>query len=342
MGNQSCVGCHAEKSRSQSQTAMAHALGGSAQSNVLQSHPHLNFRVGQYTYEITTDSNQSTFQVTDGKQTIREPIAYVFGNARVAQTYVLLRNGRLYEGRVSYYTAIDGLDWTMGDALNPPPSLEVAFGRDISGDEAKNCFSCHGTGAIVNGKLQLDHLTQGVACEACHGPAVTHVVATQSGTGESGPIFNPNSLSSDNLSQEFCGACHRSANTVGMMPDLGGTINVRFQPYRLARSRSHDTNDPRLACTACHDPHIDLPQQAADADSKCTVCHSTVPGNRNPTSPTNNRFGSGTATRIARSCPISSQKCMSCHMPKVEIPGAHFKFTDHRIRIVRPGAPYPI
>jgi len=26
-------------------------------------------------------------------------------------------------------------------------------------------------------------------------------------------------------------------------------------------------------------------------------------------------------------------------MPKVEVPGAHFKFTDHRIRIVRPKEP---
>jgi hypothetical protein len=28
-------------------------------------------------------------------------------------------------------------------------------------------------------------------------------------------------------------------------------------------------------------------------------------------------------------------------MPKVDLPGAHFKFTDHRIRIAREGAPYP-
>jgi hypothetical protein len=28
-------------------------------------------------------------------------------------------------------------------------------------------------------------------------------------------------------------------------------------------------------------------------------------------------------------------------MPKVDLPGAHFSFTDHRIRIVRPGDPYP-
>jgi hypothetical protein len=28
-------------------------------------------------------------------------------------------------------------------------------------------------------------------------------------------------------------------------------------------------------------------------------------------------------------------------MPKVDLPGAHFKFTDHRIRIARDGEPYP-
>jgi hypothetical protein len=28
-------------------------------------------------------------------------------------------------------------------------------------------------------------------------------------------------------------------------------------------------------------------------------------------------------------------------MPKVEIPGSHFKFTDHYIRIVRSGEKYP-
>jgi len=27
-------------------------------------------------------------------------------------------------------------------------------------------------------------------------------------------------------------------------------------------------------------------------------------------------------------------------MPKVELPGAHFKFTDHRIRIARQGEAY--
>jgi hypothetical protein len=28
-------------------------------------------------------------------------------------------------------------------------------------------------------------------------------------------------------------------------------------------------------------------------------------------------------------------------MPKIDLPGAHAKFTDHQIRIVRAGDPYP-
>src|SRR6266487_2234477 len=349
VGRQVCAGCHMQRNRSQLQTAMAHALNMPGDSTVLQAHPKLTFRAGIYTYTITTEGQQSSYSVTDGKETSTEPIAYVFGKAHVAQTYVLRHNGKLYEGRVSYYTAIDNLDWTIGDALNPPPSLEVAFGRDITGDEARNCFSCHSTGAVVSGKLELDHLTPGVTCEACHGPGRGHVEAMHSGLGEGLSILNPRTLSPDTLSQEFCGACHRSANTVGMMPDLGGITNVRFQPYRLSGSSGHDPNDPHFACTACHDPHIDLPLQEASADSKCTGCHTpsaTASGSllqaRQAPSKQAPSGKVAASSPVAKPCPVANANCDSCHMPRVEIPGTHFKFTDHRIRIVRPGTPYPL
>ena len=339
VGREVCAGCHIQKNRTQSQTAMAHALGNPGDNRVLRSHPQMTFRTGSYTYEISNDEKQSFYRVTDGKETISEPIAYVFGNAHVAQTYILRHNGKLYEGRVSYYSGIDGLDWTIGDALNPPPSLEAAFGRDISGDESRNCFSCHGTAAVVDTKLQLERLIPGVTCEACHGPGRSHVEAMRSGNSEGFFIFNPKTLAPDALSQEFCGACHRSANTVGMMPDLGGIANVRFQPYRVATSRSHDANDPHFACIACHDPHIDLPQQGASSDSKCTTCH--VPKPATPVSASKASVNKSSGSSEAKPCPVATANCDSCHMPKVEIPGTHFKFTDHRIRIVRAGEPYP-
>ena len=341
-GREACASCHPEKSRWQSHTAMGHALRIAAESDVLRTHPRMNFRAGPYSYEIVSDGQQNAYRVSDGKETIREPILYAFGNAHVAQTYVYRRNGKLYEARVSYYTAINGLDWTIGDLLNPPPSLEEAAGRDISGDEARNCFSCHGTAAVSNAKLQLDRLIPGVTCETCHGPGGSHAAVMLLAPGESLYIFNPKKLDAETLSQEFCGACHRGVDTVAMMPDLGGINNVRFQPYRLFNSRGHDPKDARLACTACHNPHEDLKPGAAVYDSNCTACHAPR-GAQQATEQKNIRTPGKPAavSSTAKSCPVASERCVSCHMPKVELPGAHFKFTDHRIRIARPGEAYP-
>jgi len=44
---------------------------------------------------------------------------------------------------------------------------------------------------------------------------------------------------------------------------------------------------------------------------------------------------------VAPACPIAKRSCVTCHMPKYSLPGAHFKFTDHRIRVVQPKEPYP-
>ena len=322
---------------------MAHALQGAAASNVLRTHPKMTFRAGRFSYEIVGDGAQSVYRVTDGKDTLSEPILYAFGNAHVGQTYVFRHDGKLYEGRVSYYTAIDRLDWTIGDVLNPPPSLEEAAGRDISGDEARNCFSCHGTGAVVDSKLQLERLIPGVTCEACHGPGEKHATAKLLDTGADAPEFNPKTLDAETLSQEFCGACHRGVDTVAMMPDLGGIDNVRFQPYRLFNSRGHDPKDTHFACTACHDPHVELKHDDTIYDSNCMACHEPRNAKRPALGDAENEPERKQSDQLSahKSCPVGIKRCVSCHMPKVELPGAHFKFTDHRIRVVRAGDAYP-
>jgi hypothetical protein len=82
------VSCHAQKSRTQAGTAMGHALSIAAESDVLRTHPRMTFQVGAFSYEIISDGQQNSYRVTDGKETISEPILYAFGNAHVAQTYV--------------------------------------------------------------------------------------------------------------------------------------------------------------------------------------------------------------------------------------------------------------
>ena len=205
-GRAVCAGGHSEKTHSQAHTSMARALFLPSQSATLKSHPRMTYKSGIYSYEIVADGSHPIYRVTDGKETLSEPILYAFGNARIAQTYIFRHNGRLQEGRVSYYKAIDALDWTIGDALNPPPSIQEAAGRDIDSAEARNCFSCHGTASTFDDRLQLDRMVPGVSCEACHGPAAAHVAAMNAGDTANSHIFNPMRLPPEKLSQEFCGA----------------------------------------------------------------------------------------------------------------------------------------
>jgi hypothetical protein len=188
--------------------------------------------------------------------------------------------------------------------------LLEAFGCDISGDEAQ-LFSCHGTAAVVDNKLELARLVPGVGCEACHGPGAQHIKAMGAAKKGGRYIFNPTALDPDSLSQEFCGACHRSADTVGMMPDLGDINNVRFQPYRISLSRGHNSNDRHFACTACHDPHEELNRATAADDSNCTACHARSELHSSPD--VRRKELSGSQSPSAKSCPVRNEGCVNCH-----------------------------
>jgi hypothetical protein len=113
------------------------------------------------------------------------------------------------------------------------------------------------------------------------------------------------------------------------MADLGSFGNIRFQPYRLAKSSCYygDPKDRRISCIACHNPHEALVREPTFYDAKCLACHA---------SSTNSR-----ASTAAKPCRTATRRCSTCHMPKTDLPGAHAQFTDHFIRIGRAGAFYP-
>jgi hypothetical protein len=350
VGSETCALCHTEIFETQRGTAMNQALQLASDSPVLVARPPLNFRIGSYNYTITRQGNQSIYTVTDGKKSISVPLLYSFGQSKAGQTYVFQRDGAFYESRVSYYTDIKNLDFTIGSPRTEPKSLEDALGRRMSNDETIGCFSCHATGVTTGGRLNLEKMTPGVSCEACHGPGSEHVALFKNGIGKDKPadsrIFNPSSLSPDEQTQEHCGSCHRSSDDVLSSPMMSGSIeNVRFQPYRIFGSEGHNPNDPRLSCTACHNPHQNLKHgesSIAHYDAKCTTCHAV----NQRLLPENQRRLMIAKTRQPKAddaapCPVAAVNCASCHMPKVDLPNAHFKFTDHRIRIARPGDSYP-
>jgi hypothetical protein len=323
-----CASCHASEAATQRLTPMARALERVSECAILHQHPALAVRLGHYTYRIVTRGGRSTYTVTDGASSISEPIEWAFGQGAAGQTYVYQRKGSYYESRVSFFKDTQTLDLTLGYIGSHPQNVEDAAGRRISPDEARDCFSCHSTASVSGGHLQLGELMPGVTCEGCHGPGVEHVAAMKAGDLKSSHIFNPGSLDTEDLS-DFCGSCHRSWQQVEMM-HLQGIKDVRFQPYRLAMSRCFDPADSRISCLACHNPHEQVRTDPAFYDSKCLACH-LIRGEPSQES----------ERRTAPACPVARNNCVTCHMPKYELPGAHYRFTDHDIRVVHAGEVYP-
>lgn len=331
LGNQACAECHTQ-TETQSETPMGKALEFGAECNILKANPKLTFKSGIYSYAILRQGSQSLYSVTDGKETMSVPILYAFGQGKAGQTYVLVHNGKYYESRVSFYDELAGLDYTLGSPRKPADSLEEAFGRLMDSLDTKDCFSCHATAAVSERTLQLDKMTPGITCEGCHGAGEKHValMKTKSSGATTQPhdkaILNPGHFDTEGMTQ-FCGSCHRTWEQVQLMKGTRGVVNVRFQPYRIFGSKCYDFDDKRIRCTACHNPHEALKQEATFYDAKCTACHRT-------TSVTN----PGRTAPLCKTGKLSN--CASCHMPQYEIPGVHHKFTDHRIRVVKAGEAY--
>ncbi|HEX6047307.1 MAG TPA: multiheme c-type cytochrome [Pyrinomonadaceae bacterium] len=335
VGSKACVECHAGQEQ-QLHTPMAEALEVAPDCSIVNARGRLTFKNGPYSYEISRQGKSVVYKVSDGAKNVSTPILYCFGQGHVGQTYLFRYNAVLYETRVSYFQKISKLDFTIGHRTSVPTSLEDALGRAIGGDEPQQCFGCHTTGAVQGVQLRLDQLNAGVGCEACHGPGEKHLVAAKAKKLaakaeklDALAIFNPGDLGALDLSQSFCGSCHTGFEQAMLQPGQGGINNIRFQPYRMFNSRGHNTNDQRLGCVACHNPHEKLQTDAAYYDPKCLACHLTKRGDEK------------TTRRNADPCPVSSKQCVTCHMPKVELPGMHATFTDHWIRIARPGDPVP-
>jgi hypothetical protein len=301
------------------ETPMAKALVGVAACEILQRNPALTFREGPYESRIVRDGDRSLLTVTGPGETLTTPVLWAFGRGQAGQTYVFERDGVYYESRVSFYNALHTLDLTMGAQQSKPKTLEEAAGRRMGQRDSAECFGCHSTGAVSGGRLHLDSIVPGVGCDSCHGASEKHIAAVRAGDAPAAKMPKLAASITEELS-ELCGRCHRTWSQIAMNGPRG-VLNVRFQPYRLTNSRCYSVTDARIRCTACHDPHGALETRTASYDRKCAACHS--------------------AAAHTKTCPVAKQNCVSCHMPKVELPGAHARFTDHQIRITRAGDLYP-
>lgn len=331
VGSEVCFACHEAKSERQQETAMYHAGSRASDSTILRAHPQLTFQKGPFYYQLVTQADKSTLTVSNGDLSVFVNLLWAFGSTHMGQTFVYQQGETFYESRVSFFALPQALDITPGTSSSRPSGLLSAAGRAMPAAESRACFSCHTTASIVRNQLDPAKAQLGVQCESCHGPGAKHVAAASSKSEKrsSGLIFNPANLSRVD-SVDFCGACHRTwQDVVSGNLNSADMVSVRFAPYRLENSRCWAAGDARIACIACHDPHKPLVHDPASYDSNCLACHVS--------SATEKR----TTIRPGAACPVATKNCVTCHMPKIELPAFHSAFADHWIRIAKPNSSYP-
>jgi hypothetical protein len=353
VGSDACASCHAAKVASQKTTPMAQNAMHSDDSTILHAHPEMKFAVGRYRYEIKTGGKHSLYTVTDGDHTTSATLLWAFGVGRAAQSYLFKKaDGNFYEARVTYFDTLKTIDFTPARALASPKNIDEAMYRPMGAAEIGRCFACHTTASTIGEKFDEKNLMLGVTCEACHGAAARHVasargamvagatagiqpamldVAQPADTAQHDAtqkeIFNPAKLNPVD-SVDFCGACHGAWWDV-KLSGVTGVSTARSQPYRLEESKCWGKGDARLTCIACHDPHKQLQTDPSAYDEVCESCH--VTNAHDPTTP----------DHPGKFCPANTKNCISCHMEKLYVPEMHYKFTDHRIRIVRANEIFP-
>jgi hypothetical protein len=283
-------------------------------------------QAGSYSYEVTAHGNQRLYSVTGpGGTSSSVPLEWAFGAGKVGQTYLFEKDGVIQESRLSYFSALHGADFTPARAIRDPRDVAEAASRPVPDAEARRCFGCHTTASTAAGAFDRTGLIPGVTCEACHGPGRRHVELVEQ--KRLGPalqaILDPASLDPAG-SVDFCGACHATFWDVKLAGEKG-VAALRSQPNRLQSSKCWGDGDARMTCVVCHDPHVPLVREAAHYDRRCLRCHVQKTGDV-AAKPTKDQPG--------RACPVATQNCTHCHMPKYDVAGMHHEFTDHMIRVV--------
>ena len=318
-----CATCHLGVAAHYATVPMRHAMEPQGANPQLTAHPDLTAQLGKYSYSVQTRNGQSTYSVSDGTDTLTLPIRWIFGQR--TQTWVLEKDGHLYESMTSYFPRDNTLSLTPGDQKVAPKNLTEAMGRELSLWESRSCFNCHATGVVSGENLVPEKLIPGLECVRCHDGAKQHMADA----ARDNFTTLPKSLKRMDAEEvsNFCGQCHRTWDTV-VRNHWHGRAFVRFQPYRLGNSKCFIGNDKRISCLACHDPHQPVNHDQAYYDAKCVACHSASKSPATNASP-------------IKTCSVAKSNCVSCHMPKIELPGGHTQFTDHQIRIARAADPYP-
>jgi len=206
------------------------------------------------------------------------------------------------------------------------------------------CADCHSTNLHKNYDPQSDtyHTTYSeinVACEACHGPASTHVDYyrhPEKYKSQKPPVMYMNKTTKGHELVDKCARCHARRNQLTNYFDYQGHFLDHYNPSLIAPPEYQPDGQIKdedyvyasfvqskmyhysVSCSDCHNMHtLKLKKQGNDL---CLQCHEP-----SYNSPEHHFHKQGT----------ESAQCINCHMTGGYYMGVDFR-RDHSFRIPRP------
>jgi hypothetical protein len=255
----------------------------------------------------------------------RAVIAYALGSGEHGMTMVSRDDpsGTPRELRISYYAPDRSWRATKGVNMVPHDPLDF-IGVEMTARSLHKCLQCHTTwfrtaAPDPSRPTGPEAGDRGIGCERCHGPGLNHIKAVETGYAESAIEVTKGSPPRRLL--QSCQECHGASGSV----EPSDPEFTRVQGTTLKFSRCFTVSQGAIHCATCHDPHRGLGATSSNYEAKCLDCHA-APSAKDP----------GHAGPPA--CPVNpASGCVACHMPKVEDPRFHTRFTDHHIRVHRSG-----
>jgi tetratricopeptide (TPR) repeat protein len=350
VGNETCAQCHPSQAAAYRQHPMSRSLAPLARSEPLErydksAHNPFESLGFQFLVERRPDAMlHKAIRRDPAGRVVTEvdaEVAFVLGSGVRGRSYLLNRDGYLFQSPVSWYTQKGAWDLSPGFEFSYPPERPVVA----------SCLFCHSNQAEAVEDTRNRYRSPifhgyGIGCERCHGPGGRHVDGRrQEPNGDDTAdwtIVNPGRLTPQ-LREAVCQQCHlqgvkrfvRRGRQIfdyrpGLplheywavfvpAPELLDNQKAVGQVEQMAASRCFQASAGNMGCISCHDPH-----QVPSAErrlryyrDRCLACHME------------NRCALPENVRRQQN---QDDSCIACHMPRFASSDiGHTAVTDHRI-----------